>query len=74
MEIKDRKSWVMVEERTLTEYSWPQFTRGKFSVQVPAVTANNFEIKVNIIGMIQISVKFDGLTDGDPNANLLRFL
>ena len=73
--IEDRASQNMAEpRRTLSEYERPQFTGDEFSVQVPSIPVNNFEIKASTIGMMQTSVQFDGLADEDPHAHLSRFL
>ena len=49
-------------------------TGAESSIVRPAVAANNFEIKPNIIQMVQQFVQFDGLQDEDPNAHLANFL
>ena len=46
----------------------------KSSIVKSAVTANSFEIKPNVITMLQQIVQFDGLQDEDPNAHIANFL
>lgn len=75
VQIEQSEPLIMAEpRRTLSDYEKPQFTWDKFSVQAPTVLTNNFEIKASTIGMIQNSVKFDGLADEDPHAHLSRYL
>lgn len=75
VEIEDRESAIMAgPRRKISKYDMPQFIREKFNVPTPTVMGNNFEIKANTIGVIQNSHHFDGLTDEDPNAHLLKFL
>ena len=44
------------------------------SIQRPAIQANNFEIKLDIIQMIQTSMQFSGFPNDDPNAHIVNFL
>lgn len=43
-------------------------------IAVLKIDANNFEIKLNIIQMIQQMVRFDGLPHEDLNAHISNFL
>ena len=40
-------------QRTMYEYAKPSLTRTKSSIAKPTIVANNFEIKPNIIQMVQ---------------------
>lgn len=45
-------------------------TEVQSSINKPAVQTDNFEIKPNIIRMVQNNVQFDGLPDEDPNLHI----
>ncbi|KAK5824792.1 hypothetical protein PVK06_019576 [Gossypium arboreum] len=59
---------------TMYDYAKPSLTGTESSIVRPTVAANNFELKLNTIQMIQQFVQFDGLQDEDPNAHLANFL
>ena len=44
------------------------------SIRRPAIQANNFEIKLAIIQMIQQTVQFGGLSQEDTNVHIANFL
>ena len=72
--IYDKESSAIAKQRrTLFDYEWPRFTREEFSVQMPAINANNFYL-AHPIEMIQNTTQSDRLTDEDPNEHLLWFL
>ena len=52
----------------------PSLIRVQSSTVRPIVAANNFEIKLNIIQMVQQFVQFDGFQDENPNAYIANFL
>jgi len=58
--------------RALKDYSIPSV--GVTSIQRPPIQANNFEIKPEIIQMIQNSVQFGGLVSDDPHLHITNFL
>ncbi|KAK5840615.1 hypothetical protein PVK06_009518 [Gossypium arboreum] len=60
--------------RTMYDYAKPSLTGAESSIVRPAIVANNFELKPNMIQMIQQFVHFDGLQDEDPNNQLANFL
>ena len=62
------------QQRTMSDYARPSLMGTESSIVRPAVAANNFEIKPNIIQMVQQYVQFDGLQDEDPNAHIANFL
>ena len=61
-------------QRTMFEYAKPFLTRVESSIVRPTIAANIFEIKPNIIQMVQQFVQFDGFQDEDPNAHIANFL
>jgi len=60
--------------RTMYDYSKPHLTGAESSIVRPAIAANNFELKPNIIQMIQQFVQIDSLQDEDPNTHIANFL
>ena len=62
------------QQRTMFDYARPDMLETESSIVRPVVTTNNFEIKPNIIQMVQQFVQFNGLQDEDPNAHLSNFL
>ena len=61
-------------QRTMSKYGKPSLTGAESSMIKPTIIANNFEIKLNIIQMVQQFVQFDGFQDEDPNAHIANFL
>ncbi|XP_027357501.1 uncharacterized protein LOC113866902 [Abrus precatorius] len=61
------------QPRTMFNYARPSLTKTKSSIVRPDVQGN-FEIKPNVIQMVQQFVQFDGLQDEDPNAHIANFL
>ena len=59
---------------TMADYARPSLNGAESSIVRPTIAANNFEIKPNMIQMVQQNVQFDGLQDEDPNAHLANFL
>lgn len=47
---------------------------GAFKHSRPPVHAHNFEIKLNVIQMVQNNVQFDGLQEEDPSTQIANFL
>ena len=62
------------DARPLRDYDVPTINGACSSIACHAVQANNFEIKLTIIQMIQTSVQFIGMPNDDPNAHIANFL
>ena len=62
------------QPRTMSDYARPNLMGAESSILRPTVAANNFEIKPNVIQMVQQFIQFDGMQDEDPNAHLANFL
>ena len=58
------------QPRTMSDYARPNLMGTESSILRPTVAANNFEIKPNVIQMVQQFIQFDGMQDEDPNAHL----
>ena len=62
------------DTKAVRDYSTPDVMVILSSIATPAIQANNFELKLAIISMIQNSCQFRGLPSEDPNAHITRFL
>ena len=62
------------EQKVLRDYAMPSVNGAISSIRRPAIQANNFEIKLAIIQMIQQIVQFRGLSQEDPNVHITTFL
>lgn len=51
--------------RTITEYAKPSINALGSSIAMPSVNANNFEIRTQVLQMIQCSCNFKELSDED---------
>lgn len=60
--------------RTISYFAQPDINGTQTSIIRPAVNATTFEIKPNIIQMVQNTVQFHGLPDEDPNRYIESFL
>ena len=60
--------------RTMYDYARPSLDETQTCIARPNVAANNFEIKPNVIQMVQQLVQFGGLLDEDPNAHIASFI
>ena len=58
----------------MSEYAKPSLTGVESSVVKSIVMVNNFEIKLNIIQMVQQFVQFDGFQGEDANTYIANFL
>ena len=75
LEIEVNHLGIMVEpQRTMYEYARQSLTKTKSNIVKATIAPNNFEIKLNIIQMVQQFVQFDGLQDKDPNAHIANLL
>ncbi|KAA3461903.1 reverse transcriptase [Gossypium australe] len=63
-----------MEQRPLREYALPILDLVRGSIKRPVIKANNFEIKMTIIQMIQNTLQFKGNMIEDPNQHLKQFL
>ena len=62
------------KKKVLRDYAMPSVNGATSSIRRPAIQANNFEIKLAIIQMIQQTVQFEGLSQDDPNVHIANFL
>ena len=69
IQFEQEQQVIMAEQqRTMFDYARPDMSGTESSIVRLAVAAKNFEIKPNIIQMVQQFVQFDGLQDEDSNA------
>lgn len=65
---------LLMEDRTIADNAQQSITGTQSSIASPTVHANTFEIKPNIIWMVQNNLLFYGLPKEDPNAHILNIL
>ncbi|KAG9453458.1 hypothetical protein H6P81_006362 [Aristolochia fimbriata] len=63
-----------IPRRTLEDYVTPSPNTNWTRIITPTIQANNFDIKPQIIAMLQNHYQFSGLAHEDPNEHLERFL
>ncbi|KAG9449971.1 hypothetical protein H6P81_009936 [Aristolochia fimbriata] len=63
-----------ISRRTMEDYVTPSPNTNWTSIITPTIQANNFDMKPQIIAMLQNHYQFSGLTHEDPNEHLERFL
>ena len=63
----------MAASRTLADYTKPSDANFTSSVIPPEQDDANYEIKGNLISLIQPNLKFEGRTDGSPCTHLVDF-
>ena len=74
LEIEVDHLGIMVEpQRSIYEYARQSLIETKSNIVRPTIATNNFEIKLNIIQMVQQFIQFDKLQDKDPNAHIENF-
>ncbi|XP_022858334.1 uncharacterized protein LOC111379224 [Olea europaea var. sylvestris] len=62
------------DTRALRDFALLQVTRINSVIRKPSIAANNFEIQLAILQMIQTSIQFHGFPSDDPNAHIASFL
>ncbi|CAL1394341.1 unnamed protein product [Linum trigynum] len=62
------------EPRTMGYYMAPRAADIQSPILYPPVAANNFEIKLALVTMIQNNAYFDGLANESPREHVQRFL
>ena len=63
-----------VAPMTMLDYCRPNLDGASTSIARPRVQANTFDIKPNVIQMVQQCVQFNGFSEEDPNNHLQHFL
>ena len=61
------------QRRTLRDYFWPVVNDNYSGICRHAINANNFELKLALINMVQQN-QYGGLPSEDPNVHLAMFL
>ncbi|KAG9444595.1 hypothetical protein H6P81_015935 [Aristolochia fimbriata] len=62
-----------IPKRTMVDYVTPSPNTNRTSIITPTIQANNFDIRPQIIAMLQYHYQFSGLAHEDPNEHLKRF-
>ena len=69
-----RATRVQNERKTLIKYAQPSIGGTASCIRKPPRQANNFELKLSYVSMIQNSVQFHGLPNEDLNLHISYFL
>ncbi|KAH7668869.1 hypothetical protein IHE45_11G039200 [Dioscorea alata] len=62
------------QQRTFSNFARPTVLGTQSSIVSPPIIAQNFELKLAFIQMLQQSAQFNCLTDEDPNNHIENFL
>ncbi|KAI4318287.1 hypothetical protein L6164_026074 [Bauhinia variegata] len=61
-------------KRTMGDFAYPHWDNNGSSIVRPPMQANNWEVKPQMIQIIQNIYQFEGLPDEDPHAHISKFL
>lgn len=61
------------DNRSLKEFTIPSNEKPHSSIIRPAIAANNFEVKLSLLHMVQLN-QFSGSPTDDPNLHLSVFV
>ena len=75
-EKKDREAMMACQEerRTLRDNAIPSMIGATSCIKKPATQADNFELKIGLIRMVQNGCQFGGLPNDDPYKHIANFL
>jgi len=62
------------ERRALKDYAIPSLIGATSCIKKPATQADNFELKIGLIRMVQNDCQFGGLPNDDPYVHIAIFL
>ena len=62
------------ERRALRDYAIPSLIGATSCIKKPTIQADNFELKIGLIQMVQNNCQFGGLPNDNPYEHIANFL
>ena len=72
-ERREEEPLTVLDNRTLMDYLAPANQTVRNAISIPTIEANNFEMRVPLIQMMQ-SIQFGGIPGEDPHMHIRKFL